>query len=115
MTTESQLSLVPQQKSVSSMDEPTAQNNSGNNGCALFCSKQENHDGWIIDSGATDHMTFDYRDFVETTRPKRTTFANANGISYPVTWAGTVALSPSFSLQNTLLVPSFSSKLISIG
>lgn len=69
---------------------------------------------WIIDSGATD-MTFDSRDFIESSQPKRTCIANANGVTYPVIGAGKVALSPSFSLPNTLLVPSLSAKLLSVG
>ncbi|BBH08684.1 ABC-2 type transporter family protein [Prunus dulcis] len=44
---------------------------------------------WIIDSGATDHMTFDPDDFLNTTQPRRTCIANANGVTYPVTGAGT--------------------------
>lgn len=73
-----------------------------------------NH-GWIIDSGETDHMTFDPQDFVKTTQQKGKCVANANGVTYPVTGAGRVALSLSFSLSNTLLVPSLSNKLLSIG
>ncbi|OIT00697.1 hypothetical protein A4A49_59944, partial [Nicotiana attenuata] len=53
---------------------------------------------WIIDSGVTDRMTFDLRDCVESSQPKRTCIANANGVTYPVIGAGKVALSPSFSL-----------------
>ncbi|KAJ0042666.1 hypothetical protein Pint_18588 [Pistacia integerrima] len=60
-------------------------------------------------------MTFDPQDFVETTQQKRTCVANANGVTYPVTGAGRVALSPFLSLSNTLLVPSLSNKLLSIG
>ncbi|CAL8152528.1 unnamed protein product [Prunus armeniaca] len=45
--------------------------------------------GWIIDFGATDHMTFDPDDFLHTTQPRRTCIANANGVTYPVTGAGT--------------------------
>ncbi|VVA21035.1 Hypothetical predicted protein, partial [Prunus dulcis] len=44
---------------------------------------------WIIDSGATDHMTFDPDDFLNTTQPRRTCIANANSVTYPVTGAGT--------------------------
>ncbi|CAL2259667.1 unnamed protein product [Prunus armeniaca] len=44
---------------------------------------------WIIDSGATDHMTFDPDDFLNTTQPRRTCIANANDVTYPVTGAGT--------------------------
>ncbi|CAL8152273.1 unnamed protein product [Prunus armeniaca] len=68
---------------------------------------------WIIDSGATDHMTFDPDDFLNTTQPQRTCIANANGVTYPVIGAVTVALSSSLTLSNTLLVPSLSTKLLS--
>ncbi|PIN22807.1 hypothetical protein CDL12_04473 [Handroanthus impetiginosus] len=70
---------------------------------------------WIIDSGAIDHMTFDPQDLVETTKPRRKYIANANGVTYPVTGVGKVALSSNISLRDTLLVPSLSNKLLSIG
>ena len=97
------------------VDGSTTLSDSGKYGYALFNSNQSDYHGWIIDSGATDHMTFDYKDFVHFTQPKRTSIANANGVTYPVTGAGTVALSPSLSLSNTLLVPSLSNKLMSVG
>ncbi|CAL8990313.1 unnamed protein product, partial [Prunus brigantina] len=59
-------------------------------------------------------MTFDPDDFLNTTQPRRTCIANANGVTYPVTGAGTV-LSSSLSLSNTLLVPSLSNKLLSVS
>ncbi|CAL2278311.1 unnamed protein product [Prunus armeniaca] len=71
--------------------------------------------GWIIDSGGTDHMTFDPHDFLNTTQPRQTCIANVNGVTYPVTGAGTVELSFSLSLSNTLLVPSLSNKLLSVS
>ena len=70
---------------------------------------------WIVDSGATDHMTYSSDDFVDTTEPRRTGITNANGVVYPVTGAGTVQISPSISLNNTLLVPSLSNKLLSVS
>ena len=70
---------------------------------------------WIIDSGATDHMNFDPHDFSHITQPKRTCIANANGVQYPVTGAGTVALSSSLSLNHTLFIPSLSNKLLSVS
>ncbi|KAK3005339.1 hypothetical protein RJ639_015952 [Escallonia herrerae] len=101
--TEPQLSLIPQQGVLPATANTTrALDNPGNI-------------SWIIDSGATDHMTFDAQDFIETSQQKRTCIANANGVTYPVTGAGKVALSPSFTLSNTLLVPSLSNKLLSIG
>ncbi|RVW29656.1 hypothetical protein CK203_098349 [Vitis vinifera] len=44
----------------------------------------------IIDSGATDHMTFNSDDFIEVTQPRRIDIANANGVTYPITRAGTI-------------------------
>ncbi|RVW48564.1 hypothetical protein CK203_088439 [Vitis vinifera] len=103
MSVEPQLSLVPQQESSISTSEQIAQNDSGNQGYVFSCLKTGNHDGWIIDSGAIDHMTFDLCDFSKATQPKRICITNANGVTYLVTGVGTVALSPSFSLPNTLL------------
>ena len=60
-------------------------------------------------------MTFDPHDFVKHAQPKRMSIANANGVQYLVTRVGTVSLSPSFSLPNTLLVPSLSSKLLFVS
>ena len=47
--------------------------------------------------------------------PKRICIANDNGVTYLVTGAGRVALSPSFCLCNTLLVFSLTNKLLSVG
>ena len=60
-------------------------------------------------------MTHDEEDLIITSIPKRSCIANANGVTYPVTGAGTIAISPSLSLSNTLLVPSLSNKLLSVG
>ena len=86
-----------------------------NTGCGLFSSKHDLSTSWIIDSGASDHMTFDPRDLQEKCSPKRSRISNANGVIYPVTGAGRVALTPSLSLKNTLLVPSLTNKLLSVG
>lgn len=60
-------------------------------------------------------MTFDLNGLSDTTLPKRTRITNATGATFPVTGAGTVALSPSLSLTHTLLVLSISSKFISVS
>ena len=70
---------------------------------------------WIVDSGATDHMTFCSGDFASTIEPRRTGITNANEVVYPITGAGTVHISPSISLNNTLLVPSLSNKLFFVS
>lgn len=59
-------------------------------------------------------MTFYPCDFSENTQSKQICIANANGATYLVTGARAVALSHFFSLLNTLLVLSLSSKLLSI-
>uniref|UniRef100_A0A2N9EIQ9 Integrase catalytic domain-containing protein n=1 Tax=Fagus sylvatica TaxID=28930 RepID=A0A2N9EIQ9_FAGSY len=103
-----QLSLIPVTELSTSIPDQ-------GNCSQVLCSSTTRNDGaWIIDSGATDHMTFDPNDFSNTTQPRRTCIANANGATYPVTGAGTVPLSPSLSLAHTLLVPSLSNKLMSL-
>ena len=87
----------------------------GNTGCGLFCSQQDSSASQIIDSGASDHMTFDPQDLKAKCPPKHFKIANANGVTYPVTGAGKVALTPSFSLSNTILVSSLTNKLLSVG
>jgi len=89
--------------------------NSGNNSNVLHSSTHTADDNWILDSGATDHMTFDSNDFSHTTLPRRSHVATANGVPCPVTGAGTVTLYPSLSLPHTLLVPSLSHKLMSVS
>ncbi|CAL2264786.1 unnamed protein product [Prunus armeniaca] len=75
---------------------------SNGTGYGFHTSAKIDSKSWIIDSGATDHMTFDPDDFLNTTQPRRTCIANANGVTYPVTGAGTVALSSSLTLIFTL-------------
>uniref|UniRef100_A0A2N9FXX4 Integrase catalytic domain-containing protein n=1 Tax=Fagus sylvatica TaxID=28930 RepID=A0A2N9FXX4_FAGSY len=83
---DSQLSLIPVTELSTSIPDQGK--------CSqVLCSSTTRNDGaWIIDSGATDHMTFDPNDFSNTTQPRRTCIANANGATYPVTGAGTVPL-----------------------
>ena len=112
VTAAPQLSLTSQ---IDSSSDETHLNDQSNCGYALLSSIQNGDNGWIIDSEATDHMKFNSEDFIEVTQPRRTDIANANGVTYPVTGAGIVALSPSLSLSNTLLVPSLLNKLMSVG
>ncbi|XP_075473306.1 uncharacterized protein LOC142504306 [Primulina tabacum] len=109
---DSQSSLTTQPESTNMF---TVLGDQGNCGQALVTCHDHNESKWIIDSGATDHMTFDSHNFSHSTQQRRTCIANANGVQYPVTRAGTVALSSSISLNHTLLVPSLSNKLLSIN
>ncbi|KAK6946861.1 hypothetical protein RJ641_000334 [Dillenia turbinata] len=69
---EPQLSLTP---FVESSQGDVLLSNSGNN----FSYQAIDICAWILDSGATDHMTYDAIDFPTTSPPRRTTIANANG------------------------------------
>jgi hypothetical protein len=70
---------------------------------------------WIIDSGASDHMTFDETD-ISTNKPQiKQGVENANGDVYPVTQTGDVIVTKKILLKDTLVVPSLTTKLISIS
>ena len=89
--------------------------NQGNCG-QVFCSSTTRNDGaWIIDFGATNHMTFDSNNFSNTTQPRRTCIANANGVTYPIIGVRTVPLSLSLSIAYTLFVPSLFNKLMFVS
>lgn len=70
---------------------------------------------WIIDSGATDHMTCDrYRFSHLSPKCSKTTITNANGVSSPVIGVGTVPLSPTLAIKDVLFVPSLNCNLLSV-
>ncbi|PRQ42978.1 putative RNA-directed DNA polymerase [Rosa chinensis] len=71
-------------------------------------------DMWIIDSGATDHMTNNSSNIHHLTSVHRSGVTNANGDSYPITGAGSVTLTDSITLDTVLLVPSLSHNLLSV-
>jgi transposase InsO family protein len=60
-------------------------------------------------------MTFDKNDLMNFKRPRENGIVNANGICYPVSTAGDVQVHPNLTLHNTLVVPTLSSKLVSVG
>jgi GAG-pre-integrase domain/Integrase core domain/gag-polypeptide of LTR copia-type len=96
---------------------PPVENNKRVEGknCLVTNNSYTNEFDWIIDSGATDRMTYSEKDLVKISTPRRTAIINANGESYPVKGAGDVQCSLSLTLSNTLLVPSLSTKLLSVG
>ena len=106
VTCDPSLPLIPQ---VESPHDP------GTSGKTLHISTHNDDDDWILDFGATDYMTFDSNDFSNATQPRRSYVTNANGVTYSVIGAGTVTLSLSFSLSNTLLVSSLSNRLMSVS
>jgi len=70
---------------------------------------------WIIDSGATDHMTPHSSYFSSyNTLSYNQHITVANGYNTPITGRGNIHLQPSFSLKNVLHVPNLSNNLLSI-
>ena len=67
---------------------------------------------WILDSGATDHMTYDKTLFQSTTHSHRKCVAIVNGTTITIVGAGTLSLTPYLPLHNCLLVPSLSHHLL---
>ncbi|XP_078165548.1 uncharacterized protein LOC144560258 [Carex rostrata] len=59
----------------------------GNSNVVYNLSKREE---WVLDSGATDHMTNSEMDLINTRYPEKSGIFNANGICYPVSGAGDV-------------------------
>ena len=87
----------------------------GNCGYAFNMNSDYTQSGWIIDSGATCHMTYDPSDLACDIVPLRRNITNANGVTSLVTVAGTVRLMPTLFLPHTLLVPLLKHKLMSPG
>lgn len=77
-TAEPHLSLTPP---VETSQGDLSLTDLGKYGHALCTSHRDvNSNAWILDSGATDHMTFDVADFSHTSPPRCTSIANANGV-----------------------------------
>ena len=70
--------------------------------------------GWILDSGATDHMTYDRTLFQSMKDSHTKCVATANSTTAAIVGTGTVSLTPSLPLHNCLLVPSLSHHLLSV-
>ena len=71
---------------------------------------------WIIDSGASDHMTGSRRlltSYSPCTHPRSVKIANGSMLT--ILGTGTVELSPTLCLKNVLYVPKFSCNLLSIS
>ncbi|KAK9747936.1 hypothetical protein RND81_02G024900 [Saponaria officinalis] len=73
-------------------------------------------DCWIIDSGASDHMTHDFTQFISTrplSRPLKVTLPD--GMVKDVNVVGDVVLQGEIVLKNVLYLPEFKHKLLSVG
>lgn len=70
---------------------------------------------WIIDTGASDHMTCDPHIFTNfSPYCSKTVIINVNGVQSPIKGVGTVSLSPSLTISDVLFVPTLNFNLISV-
>ncbi|PRQ17544.1 putative RNA-directed DNA polymerase [Rosa chinensis] len=86
----------------------------GKIGMALKVSNFVGSDTWIIDSGASDHMTYDKTYFTELSSPPVSYVTNANGEAFPVLGTGSIRITPTLQLHNVLYVTDLSHHLISV-
>jgi hypothetical protein len=102
-----------------SADNPKATSSlvatSGNIGKALNISVPNSSSTWIIDSGATDHMTFDTHPIQSLKSSKQPVVSTANGTSSPVLGEGSIALTKNLNLNSVLVVPSLHYSLLSVA
>lgn len=62
-------------------------------------------DTWIVDSGASNHMTYDRSYFTHLSSPTMSTVTNANGEAFTILGTCSVQVTPSLTLHNVLYVP----------
>lgn len=107
--------LLPQltmQQRGSDTDEELEQPFSGMMSCQLAKGPV---DSWIIDSGATDHMTPDYNHLTDPVPLGHPTKINLpTGATAEISHMGTVKLNTGLLLHKVLCVPSFHHKLLSV-
>ncbi|RVW18959.1 Retrovirus-related Pol polyprotein from transposon RE1 [Vitis vinifera] len=70
---------------------------------------------WIIDSGATDHMTFDSRQVSPLRPSSQKIVSTANGNTTPVIGEGSLTLTDTLNLDSVLVVPSLDYNLLSVS
>ncbi|KAK2991285.1 hypothetical protein RJ640_024550 [Escallonia rubra] len=87
----------------------------GNGGKALNMSTLVTNSAWIIDSGATDHMTFDSRQVSTLKQSSQKFVTTANGTSAPIVGEGHLPLTNNMNLDSVLVVPSLDYNLLSVS
>lgn len=82
---------------------------------ALRCASQSKVNSWILDSGATNHMT-PYKELLHNIQPLRFPYLVTlpNGCKVKVNCIGSLKLCNDLILANVLLVPSFQFNLVSV-
>ena len=87
----------------------------GNGGKVLNISTPISNSAWIIDSDATDHMTFDSRQVSPLKSSSQNSVSTANGTSIPIIGEGSLSLTNTLNLDYVLVVPSLNYNLLSVS
>lgn len=84
-------------------------------GKALNISTHIFNSAWIIDSGATDHMTFDSRQVAHLRPSSQKSISTANGSKASIIGEGSLSLTNTLDLDTVLVVPSLNYNLLSVS
>ncbi|KAK2996779.1 hypothetical protein RJ639_025625 [Escallonia herrerae] len=87
----------------------------GNGGKALNMSTLVTNSAWIVDSSATDHMTFDSRQVSTLKQSSQKFVTTANGTPAPIIGEGHLPLTDNMNLDSVLVVPSLDYNLLSVS
>ena len=87
----------------------------GNGGKVLNISTPVSNSAWIIDSGATDHMTFDSIQVLPLKSSSQNSISTVNGTSIPIIGEGSLSLTNTLNLDSVLVVPSLNYNLLSVS
>ena len=85
----------------------------GNGGKVLNISTLVSNSAWIIDFGATDHMTFD-RQVSPLQSSSQNFVSTTNGTSISIIGEGSLSLTNTLNLDSVLVVPSLNYNLLSV-
>ena len=86
-----------------------------NGGKVLNISTPVSNSAWIIDSGATDHMTFDSRQVSPLKSSSQHFVSTANGTSILIIGEGSLSLTNTLNLDSILVFPSLNYNLLSVS
>ena len=87
----------------------------GNGGKVLHISTLVSNNAWIIDSGATNHMTFDSRQVSPLKSASQNFVSTANGTSILIIGEGSLSLTNTLNLDYVLVVPSLNYHIFSVS
>ena len=81
---------------------------------SIFSATSKNRT-WIIDTGASDHKTWDSSQLKFVLPSSQSVISTANGSTSPITGEGSIILSNTLTLDTVLVVPSLEYKIFSVS